>query len=70
MPTPWEIRPPTPFALKEVTAKPIIWAQQPTAAAPAAIPSRPSMIAIAADDIGAVRASPISTETVIPIGKG
>ena len=48
VPSPWAKRPPTPFSLKERTAKPIIWAQQPAVAAPPARPSRLSMIQMAA----------------------
>ena len=42
--SPWAKRPPQPFSLRLMTAKPTIWAQQPAVAAPPARPSRDSMI--------------------------
>src|SRR5699024_231918 len=52
------------------TANPIICAEQPTAAAPAASPSMDSIKAIAALEIGAVSAQPINTATRMPMMKG
>ena len=72
--------PPQPFSRKLVTAKPTICAQQPAVAAPAAsIRPRPAVSPSgtvniiahsAAEDIGAVSASPTTTDTIMPIGMG
>ena len=70
VPIPWEIRPPHLFSLKDITAKPTICAQQPATAAPPASPVRPSAAQIATEEIGSVRAIPITTETTMPIRKG
>ena len=70
MPTPCEIRPPIPLSLKLITANPIIWAQHPAVAAPAASPSSPSIMHMAAELIGRVRQQPTMTDTVIPIRNG
>ncbi len=59
-----------PLSLKLITAKPIICAQQPAVAAPAASPSRLSMTHIATELMGSVRAQPTSTATAIPMKKG
>src|SRR5699024_3045782 len=59
--------PPMPLSRYLETAKPIICAEQPTAAAPAANPANESMRAIATLEIGAVNAHPIKTATRIPI---
>lgn len=61
---------PHPFSLKDITAKPIIWAQQPATAAPPASPVSPNAAHIAAEDIGNVSAAPTRTDTTIPIRKG
>ena len=53
-----------------MTAKPIIWAQQPATAAPPARPVRPSARQMAAEEMGRVRATPMTTETMIPMKKG
>ena len=53
-----------------MTAKPIICAQQPAVAAPAAKPDSPSIMQSAALEIGAVRASPTITEITIPNANG
>ena len=45
---PWEMRPPQPFSLKEMTAKPIICAEQPATAAPPARPTSPKDAQMAA----------------------
>lgn len=55
------------FSLKLETAKPIIFAQHPTVAAPAASPLKFNIIANAAELIGSVSTIPIITETNIPI---
>ena len=47
-----------------------MFAQQPTVAAPAAMPFRPRIIPSAAELIGRVRIIPINTDTTIPIRKG
>ena len=58
------------FSRKEMTAKPIIWAQQPATAAPPARPVRPNAAQIAAEEIGRVSATPTMTDTRMPIRKG
>ena len=70
VPRPWAKRPPQPFSLKLMTAKPTIWAQQPAVAAPPARPSRDSMIQMAALLMGRVRAMPMRADTRIPMKKG
>ena len=70
VPTPCATRPPTPLSRKLMTAKPIICAQQPAVAAPAAKPDSPSIMQSAALEIGAVRASPTITEITIPNANG
>ena len=70
VPRPWANKPFQPFALKLITAKPIIWAEQPTVAAPAARPDRDRIIERAAELIGRVNIIPINTETAIPIKNG
>ena len=70
VPRPWETRPPQRFSLKDMTAKPTIWAQQPATAAPPASPVRPSTEQMAAEEMGRVRAMPTRTDTAIPIQKG
>ena len=70
VPMPWLTRPPTPFSLKLITAKPTIWAQQPATAAPPARPVRLSAAQIAALEMGKVSAMPTSTETRMPISRG
>ena len=54
----------------DITAKPIIWAQHPAKAAPAAKPLSPNITPIAALDIGAVKAIPIKTATTIDMKNG
>lgn len=58
------------FSLKLDTANPIMFAQHPTVAAPAANPLKFNIIANAAELIGKVRTIPIITETNIPINIG
>ena len=70
VPSPWDTRPPQPFSLKDITAKPIIWAQHPATAAPPANPTRPKEAQMAAEEMGRVRATPTITETRIPMAKG
>ncbi len=70
VPIPCASNPPIPLSLYEITAKPIICAQHPAVAAPPAIPESPSIMHSAALEIGAVRASPTRTATIIPIQKG
>ena len=70
VPIPWETSPPHLFSLKDITAKPTICAQQPATAAPPARPVSPSAAQIAAEEIGSVRAMPMTTETTMPIRKG
>ena len=70
VPRPCDTRPPTLFSLKEITAKPTIWAQQPATAAPPARPVSRSAAQIAAEEMGSVSAIPTITETRIPIRKG
>lgn len=70
VPKPCEMSPPIPLSLKLMIAKPIICAQQPAVAAPAASPSIPSITQMATELMGRVRAQPTMTETVIPIQNG
>ena len=70
VPRPWLIRPPTPFSLKLIAAKPTICAQQPATAAPPARPVRPSAAQMAAEEMGKVSATPTMTDTAMPIRKG
>ena len=70
VPIPWEISPPHLFSLKDITAKPIICAQQPATAAPPASPVRPNAAQIAAEEIGRVSAMPMITDTTMPMRKG
>ena len=70
VPIPWETRPPTPFSLKLINAKPTIWAQHPATAAPPASPVRPKAAQIAAEEIGRVSAIPTITDTSMPMMKG
>ena len=70
VPSPCATRPPQPFSAKLMTAKPIIWAQQPAVAAPPARPVRLRVKQMAAELMGRVRTIPTSTETRIPIQKG
>ena len=70
VPIPCAKRPAIPFSLKLITANPIIWAQHPAVAAPAASPERSIIIHRAADEIGAVRTSPTTTEMNIPNQNG
>ena len=67
---PCEIRPPQRFSLNDMTANPIICAQQPATAAPPASPVRLSAAHIAAEEIGKVSAIPTMTETSMPIKNG
>ena len=53
-----------------MTANPIMLAQQPTVAAPAARPSSPSIMQIAALLIGRVSVIPTTTETTAPMTSG
>jgi hypothetical protein len=55
------------FSLKLATANPIMFAQHPTVAAPAASPLKFKIIESAAELIGNVKIIPIITETNIPI---
>src|SRR5574344_2303585 len=70
VPIPCAQKPLKPLSLKLMTANPIICAEQPAVAAPPASPPSPSMIAIAADEIGSVRIIPITTLKIIPIRNG
>lgn len=70
VPSPWAIKPWVLFSLNEVTAKPIIWQQQPIVAAPAARPERLMVIQRAADEIGSVKTIPTITDTIIPMING
>ena len=70
VPIPCATKPPTPLSLKLITANPIIWAQHPTVAAPAANPPSPNIIQSAALDMGAVKANPTTTATIIPMING
>ena len=70
VPRPCEIRPPQPFSLKLITAKPTICAQHPAVAAPAAKPLIPIEIHNAAELMGSVRMQPTDTATTTPIAKG
>ena len=53
-----------------MTAKPIIWAQQPATAAPPARPVRPSAAQMAAEEMGSVSATPTITDTRMPMTSG
>ena len=70
VPSPWLKSPPHLFSRKLITAKPIIFAQQPATAAPPASPVSPNAAHIAAELIGRVSAIPTTTETIIPITSG
>ena len=70
VPMPWLTRPPQPFSLKDSTAKPTMLAQQPATAAPPARPVRVRAAQMAAEEMGRVRAMPMTTETMMPIQKG
>ena len=70
VPRPWLTRPPQRFSLKERTAKPTMLAQQPATAAPPARPVRPMAAQMAAEEMGRVRATPMTTDTRMPIQKG
>ena len=70
VPIPWEIRPPTPFSLNDMTAKPTICAQHPATAAPPARPVKDRAAQIAAEETGSVRRTPVTTDTMIPMMNG
>ena len=70
VPIPIAITSPISLSSIDIIAKPIICAQHPASAAPAAKPSSPNIIPIAAEEIGAVNAIPINTPTTIDINKG
>ena len=70
VPIPCAKSPPIPFSRKLAVANPIISAQHPTVAAPAAIPDRFRITPNAAELIGSVSAIPIRTDTMIPIKNG
>ncbi len=70
VPSPWLTRPPQRFSRKERTAKPTIWAQHPATAAPPARPVRAMAAQMAAEEMGRVRATPMTTETRMPMRKG
>ena len=70
VPRPCDTRPPQPFSLKLITAKPTIWAQHPATAAPPAKPVRPSAAQMAAEEMGNVRKMPTATDTTMPMAKG
>ena len=70
MPTPWATNPPQRFSRKLITAKPTIWAQQPATAAPPARPVRLRAAQMAAEEMGRVRATPMTTLTKMPMKKG
>ena len=70
VPSPWLTRPPQPFSRKESTAKPTMLAQHPATAAPPARPVRPKAAQIAAEEMGSVSATPMTTETITPMRKG
>ena len=56
---------PMPLSLWLMTAKPIIWAAQPTVAAPAPRPLSPKLMAMAALDTGKVSSTPMTTATIM-----
>ena len=58
------------FSLKDMTAKPTIWAQHPASAAPPASPVSPRAAQMAADEMGSVSAMPMTTDTMTPMKKG
>ena len=70
VPRPWAMRPPHLFSGKLITAKPIIWAQQPAVAAPPARPTKPMVTQMAAELMGRVRIMPTMTETRMPMTSG
>ena len=70
VPRPWAARPPQRFSRKLITAKPTIWAQQPATAAPPARPVSPRAAQMAAEEMGKVRATPMTTDTMMPMKKG
>ena len=70
VPRPWLMRPPHRFSRKERKAKPTMLAQQPATAAPPASPVRPMAAQMAAEEMGRVRATPMTTDTRMPIQKG
>ena len=70
VPMPCAARPPQRFSRKLITAKPTIWAQQPATAAPPANPVSPSAAQMAAEEMGSVSATPMMTDTRIPMKKG
>ena len=61
---------PISLSSKDIIAKPTICAQQPARAAPAANPSSPNIIPMAAEEIGAVSAIPINIPTTMDINNG
>ena len=70
VPTPCATNPLHLFSRKDATAKPTIWQQHPTVAAPAAKPLKFNATPIAAELIGRVKIIPIKTDTTIPIKNG
>ena len=70
VPSPCATKPPQPFSAKLMTAKPIIWAQQPAVSAPPARPVRVRVKQIAAELMGKVRTIPTNTETIMPMRNG
>ena len=70
VPKPWLNSPDQRLSRKLMTAKPTIWAQQPTVAAPAAKPLSDRAIATAALETGSVSKIPMMTDTKIPIKNG
>ena len=82
---PCEMRPPTPFSLKDATANPTMWQAHPTAAAPparsmaltcSALAPVPVKIGeatatqMAALEVGMVRSMPMITDITMPMTKG
>ena len=61
---------PTLLSRIDIIMKPIICVQQPTTAAPPAIPPRLMATEMATEEIGAVRIIPITEEMTTPIKRG
>lgn len=70
VPIPTEITFPALLSRIDIIMKPIICVQQPTAAAPPAIPPRLIATATATDEIGAVNIMPMTEEITTPINSG
>ena len=70
VPRPCAINPLTPLSRKLATANPIIWAQQPMVAAPAAMPEISNIMHNAAELMGKVSTIPTTTEITMPMKNG